>query len=109
MGLALAGSFLVPRASPAGSRVLLTRLYDCGSALTTLITSNPNRRTLTLINLGTIHASISGSGMHANATIVADGLFPLHVGSTMELQNFQGGLTCIAEGSVRLGVMEEIE
>ena len=90
----------------AGTREILTRTYDCSTAITTLISSNANRRTLTLINVGTIHAGLSGQ-MHTNATLAANGFFTLHAGSTIELLDFQGGLTCTAAGAVRLGVMEE--
>ena len=56
--LALAGTLLIHRESPAGSRGLLTRLYDCSTAITTLTSANQNRRNLTLINLGTVHVSL---------------------------------------------------
>lgn len=106
--LTLAGPLLISWESLAGSRAILTRAYTCTTAITTLTSANSNRVNLTLINVGTIHVGISGQ-MHTNATLAADGFFTLHVGSSMELANYQGGLACTAAGSVQIHVMEEVQ
>lgn len=105
--LSAAALEVAAQGSGTGSRGVLTRVYTCGTTLTTLASSNPNRLNLTLINVGTIHVGLSGQ-MHSGATINADGLFTLHSGSAIEFANYTGGLVCNAAGSVRLNVIEEI-
>ena len=98
---------VVEVAAQTGSRAIVTRTYDCTTAITTLASSNPNRLNLTLINTGTIHVGLSGQ-MHSAATIAADGFFTLHSGAAIELANFTGGLVCTAAGPARLGIIEEL-
>lgn len=105
LGLLTLGAF--EAVAQTGSRGIVTRIYDCGTTLTTLASSNPNRLNLTLVNVGTIHVGLSGQ-MHTATTINADGLFTLHSGSAIEFKNYTGGLVCNAAGPVRVNLIEEL-
>ena len=107
VALLLGAAAVEVAAQGTGSRGIVTRRAACGTTLTTLSASNPNRLNLTLINVGTIHVGLSGQ-MHSASQINADGFFTLHSGSAIEFANFTGGLVCAAAGPVQVDVMEEI-
>jgi hypothetical protein len=94
-------------AQGTGSRGVMASRKACGTTITTLISANPNRINLTLINVGTIHIGLGGQ-MHTAAQLATAGFYSFHAGSALEFANFQGGLTCTADGPVQIEVLEEI-
>lgn len=95
-----------PALSLAGGTAVTSQLVECGTTRAHVAVGHPNRRNLTLFNAGTLHANVGGR-LHSGANF--QGL-TLHVGATLELKDYQGGLDCqtqIGTGPTYIEVLEE--
>ena len=97
----------------AGSRDVLSYAVVCTATVSHLAVSNVNRQDLTVQNVGTLHVNIGRR--NPNLPVAHAGGFSgltLHVGSSLELRDYQGGLECGTQpgtGGTLVEVLEQIK
>lgn len=92
---------------------VLTRVVVCSPTLAHLATANINRQDLTVQNVGTLHVNVGRAivGLPSSHAGAFAGL-TLHVGASIEFQNYQGGLDCKTQpgtGSTAVEVLETLQ
>ena len=97
----------------AGSRDVLSYAVVCTATVSHLAVSNVNRQDLTVQNVGTLHVNVGRR--NPNLPVAHAGGFSgltLHVGSSLELRDYQGGLECGTQpgtGGTLVEVLEQIK
>ena len=102
--LLLGGLLLAPMPVAGGGKDVLSRYVVCTTTLAHAFTANPNRLSVLVQNVGTLHASVGRR--------IAGGPFwgtTLHVGAVLSFDDYQGGLDCqMAAGSTTVEILETV-